>query len=573
MLTDYYKQELRKLKDIAKDFSRDNPALTKALSGSNADPDASRILEGVAFLTANIRHELDTQFPNLLYSLAQLICPHYVRPIPSTTMIAFKPKSSLAKPLIIEQGTYIDSKESTKGSCRFQTTEDVEMLPIQLVNVDDQSEGSDVSVNLTFELINNTLDQFDFDKLRLYVGGDYDEACDIHYLVTHQLSELTIDNGQLISLPSSSVQASGIEDIKSTFPKPDGLTPSFDLLQQYFLFPEKLLYLDIDLSLWQQRGTGDRFSLTLSMKKPNFETPTLTAEHFQMYVSPAVNLFDCESESILISPNQNEYQLLPNSGSNKASYDIFSVNSVISNARGAEKPRNYQLFGGFNASHKTSNAIYELNYKQTHTDDPEVHLKLGLPESNPIQQNEILKAKLTCSNGADADNLHIGDISVATSNTPELVTFYNITSPTESRRIPLDGDLLWQLISHLSLNYLSINDAKTLKNILSQYIAPDTKAKSKRLSNEKRVDSITCVQVEPGERLLNNSFVHGQNIKVTIKPDHFSSIGDKYLFASVLDKFFSNSAPINVYSEFTMEDFFSGEVTRWPAQLGKRSMQ
>ena len=570
MLTDYYKQELRKLKDIAKDFSRENPALTKALSGSNADPDASRILEGVAFLTANIRHELDTQFPNLLYSLAQLVCPQYIRPLPSATMIAFQPKSSLAKPLTIEQGTYIDSKESTSGSCRFRTTEQIEMMPLKLTQVLEHSRGADIQFGLKFELINTTLDQLPFDKIRLYIGGEYEEACDIHYLLAQHTNSVTVAG---VKLPVDVIQPAGIEDIKSTYPKPDGLTPAFDLLQQYFLFPEKLLYIDIDLSLWQQRGSDDQFTVELSIKKPSFEVSTLTNEHFHLYVAPAVNLFNCDSESILISPSQNEYQLLPNAGSNKAQFDIFSVDTVTSNARGVETPRNYQLFGGSDAISKNTQAIYELNYKQTNTTEPQVFLKLGIPEHSPIEQNEILKAKLTCSNGEGADSLHIGDISVATSNTPELVTFQNVTSPSESRRIPLDGDMLWQLISHLSLNYLSINDASTLKNILTQYIAPDTKAKSQRLSNEKRIESITKVSVEPGERLLNNAFVHGQNITVTIKPDHFSSVGDKYLFASVLDKFFASSAPINVYSEFAIEDFFSGEVTRWPAQLGKRSMQ
>jgi type VI secretion system protein ImpG len=572
VLTDYYKQELKKLREIAKDFSKENPAITRALTGVSADPDASKILEGVAFLTANIRQELDTQFPKLLYSLAQVVCPQYIRPLPSATMIAFSPKPSLAKPLVISKGTYIDSKETARGTCRFKTVDDIEMLPINLKNVVEHSRNGDINFSLQFELVNQTLDQLPFGKLRLYVGGEYEEAADILYLLTTQLKQISVSTSQEVALSTNCLTASGIENQQSIYPQPDGLMPAFDLLQQYFLFPEKFLYIDIDLKHWIDRGTGDSFSINMTVKKPNIEIPELTKEYFHLFVAPAVNLFECDSEAVLLSASKNEYQLTPNTGSNKATFDIYSVDKVESNARGMEKPRGYQLFGGFSSS-SDSDSVFEIDYKNIHKATPDVFLKLAFAPNHPLEQNEILKAKLTCSNGALADKLHVGDISVATSNTPELANFYNITSPTVSRRIPLDGDLLWKLISNLSLNYLSITNADTLKSILRQYIAPDSKAKSQRLTNEKRIDSIANVSVNKGERLFNNAFIHGQNITLTIKPEHFSSPGDKHLFCSVLDKFFASCSAINVYSEFSMEDFFSGEVSTWPAQLGTRSMQ
>lgn len=572
MLTNYYKQELRLLKEIAKDFSRENPALTKALTGANADPDATRVLEGVAFLTANIRQELDSQFPKLLHSLTQLVCPQYIRPMPSATMLAFKPKPSLAKPLEINAGTYVDSKETDGGSVRFKTTENINMLPLDITDVVEHNRNGDIQFSINFELINQTLDQLPFDSLRLYLGGEFEEASDLHYLLVNQLKQISVSAAGEISLSTNAVQPAGIDDQNSIYPQPKGLMPAFDLLQTYFLFPEKFLFVDIDLSQWRDRGTGSQFSINLTVKKPNIELPKIKREHFWLYVSPAVNLFECSSESVLITPAQNEYQLLPNTGTSKSKYNIYSVNNVESNARGMENPRQYQLFGGFQPENQ-SNSVYEIQYKNVYQDNPDLFLKLAFPASQPIEKNEILKAQLTCSNGNMADKMHVGDICVATSNTPELASFQNITAPSTSRRIPLDGDMLWQLISHLSLNYLSITDSETLKAILRQYLAPDSKAKSQRLSNEKKIDAITQVKVKRGERLLNNAFVHGQTIVVTIKPEHFSSVGERYLFGSILDSFFASTSAINVYSEFSMEDFFSGEVTTWPAQLGKRSLQ
>jgi len=93
MFKDYYQKELRLLRETAADFAISNPGLAGMLKESSTDPDTERLLEGFAFLTANIHRELDEQFPTFLYSLAQIVCPDYLRPMPSVTVMEFKPKS------------------------------------------------------------------------------------------------------------------------------------------------------------------------------------------------------------------------------------------------------------------------------------------------------------------------------------------------------------------------------------------------------------------------------------------------------------------------------------------------
>jgi type VI secretion system protein ImpG len=575
VLTDYYKQELRVIKDIAADFARDNPSLSKSLSGATADPDASRILEGVAFLTANIRQELDSQFPKLLHSLAQLVCPQYIRPMPSATIIAFEPKPSIAKELKIKAGTYVDSKETAEGSCRFKTTESIDLLPLKLTSVSqlDQNGNSGVVINLGFTLINQTLDQLPFNKIRLFLGGEYSDASDLYSLLFNQLQQIkVVANGESY-LNKSDISPTGFDKSQSLFPQPKGMMPAFDLIQQYFLFPQKFLFIDLDLTNWVSRGAGDKFEIQFICDKPNFRMPKITREHFVLHASPAVNLFDLESQSILINAQHSEYQLLPNKGSDGGEIQIYSVDHVESHARGMQESRQYILFGGFTKPDGNT-SVYELNYQQGSTSyAPDTFIKLAFGQEQQINKNEILKAQLTCSNGQAAEKLSPGDICVATGNTPELTTFRNVTTPTKARKIPLDGDMLWQLISHLSLNYLSITDSDTLKAILRQYIAPDDRHKSDKLVNEKKIESIDKLEVVAGESLFANNFIHGQNIKIIIKSENFECIGDKYLFGSVLDRFLSGTTTINVYTELTFEDYFSGERQLWPAKIGNRPLQ
>ena len=574
MLTDYYKQELRRLKEIAADFSRSNPGLSRALSGDSADPDVTRVLEGVAFLSANIRQELDQQFPKLLHSLAQIVCPQYIRPLPSTTIMAFEPKGSLTQPLVVDAGTYIDSKPDEQGHCRFRTTEPLTVLPLQLSQVVTLEESlvPELGFELRFELVGQTLDQLPFDRLRLYVGGEFSDACDLYYLIRHQLKALTVVSNGEISLSGGAVEGTGFTPSQSLFGQPKGMMPAFDLLQQYFLCPQKFLFIDIDLSQWRFRGEGNQFALRFQCHKPNFSVPTLGKEHFVLHAVPAINLFEQKAQSVLLDPLQESFQLLPAISAYSQEAVIYSVERVESVARGMEAPRVYQSFGGVGAV--DDQAVYETLYLNGQTpDNPDLYVKLAFPEGQTLEDKEILKADLLCTNGNKAETLLPGDICVATSSTPELATFRNITKPTSARRVPLDGDQLWQLVSHLSLNYLSITDANTLKAMLSLYIAPDNKDKSERLANTKKIDSISDVSVKQSEALFGNAFVHGQQILVQLKSEYFSSAGDKYLFGCVLEQFFAGTAAINVYSELIFEDHNSGERLQWPARIGNRPLQ
>ena len=81
MFTRYFQQELEKLKHLGEAYSRAHPAIAPMLSGSSADPDVERLLEGVAFLTASLRQKLDDEFPEIIHEYMQLLFPHYLRPL------------------------------------------------------------------------------------------------------------------------------------------------------------------------------------------------------------------------------------------------------------------------------------------------------------------------------------------------------------------------------------------------------------------------------------------------------------------------------------------------------------
>ena len=105
MLNRYYEDELTKLRTLAAEFSKANPALAPMLSGMSADPDVERLLEGVAFLTGMARQKLDDEFPEFVQEIANLLFPHFLRPVPATSVVAFLPRGAQMETVLIPAGT------------------------------------------------------------------------------------------------------------------------------------------------------------------------------------------------------------------------------------------------------------------------------------------------------------------------------------------------------------------------------------------------------------------------------------------------------------------------------------
>lgn len=567
-----FRQELNKLKTFATQPGAASAGLQDALNNPQAHPDVQRILEGVAYLTAGIRDELDSQFPRLLTSLAQHICPQYLRPLPSSTVIAFEPKASLLDAQTAAKGTYIDSKAKNGISCRFKTTQDVELLPLSISNITkiDATSEQGAKVRVDFKMLSGmTLDAVAFSKLRFFLADEYSEAADLFFLLSQHLQAITITANGSVNLPTKALSQPLVDPRQSIYPQKLGMMPSYDLLQQYFLSPAHYLFLDLDLSHWQSRGAGSQFSIEFQLEKTSHRLGLLTNQSIQLFATPAVNLFEQDSKTVMISNDENQYKLLPNGPQTNDSTEIYQINSLRSIARGAEQARDYALFAGF-SERGVEGDYYELVYQGTQ-DNPDIAVKLVQSQHNPLQDKEMLSAQLTCSNGQYANKLLIGEISVATENSPELATFKNIVAPTQARRLPLESKRLWQLISNLSLNYLSLTDAEQLKALLSQYIAPDHQDLAGKIANEKKLKAISKLRVNQQETLYKGHFIHGQQVSLTIKPEGFASFGDMYVFGAVLDAFMASMAPVNVFSQLQIIDETTGSATDWAVNLGDKA--
>jgi type VI secretion system protein ImpG len=153
MFNRYYQEELANIKDLGAEFSKTHPALAPMLKGPSQDPDVERLLEGVAFLTALLRQKLDDEFPEVIHEMIQLIWPHYLRPIPSSTIMEFSPKPTLKQPIKIPKNIYVASAPVDGTACLFKTCYEVDVNPIKILDAQYvEVSGQPPAIRLTFEI-------------------------------------------------------------------------------------------------------------------------------------------------------------------------------------------------------------------------------------------------------------------------------------------------------------------------------------------------------------------------------------------------------------------------------------
>lgn len=570
----YFQNELDSLNDIAKEFSQANPTLAPQLAQASSDPDVERILEGVAFLTAGIRQKIDDDFPEFSQGILNQIFPHYLRPIPSATIMQFQPKPILKSVISIPVGTYMDSIEVDDVSCRFRSTSALTVSPIELTSskYTESLKGRKI-LELSFSLKGIDIKKLDENRLRLYIGGDYPGAVDLFYILLKYLDQITLvdQTGKEHTDTKLSLVPVSFEDSFKLLDYPSNSFPAYRLIQEYFLLKEKFLFFDITHIRESLSSTSsEQFTIRLYLDDIAIELPKIGPERFVLNATPAINLFDHEAESFLNDYKRYEYPLRPLRNKNNQ-YQIYTVDEVEGNNRKLAKKNPYKPMG-LSDPDNNSLPVFQSYNRQSDGKINSTYINFTYPESFELDNKETVVVNLTCSNGGYASKLKVGDISKRTSGTSEMVSFTNIIAPSKSQDAPSGNSILWRLLSHLSLNYLSLADTDNLKALLELYIFSGKSANKQDLANRKRIEGIQSITVNGCDRLIGGVSMRGQAINIIVDPVNFISTGDMYLFGMLLNHLLGSFSTLNSFTEFSLTDSISAKVYEWPIRVGDRTL-
>lgn len=540
-------------------------------------------------MTGRLRQKLDDELPELSHSLMQLLWPNYMRPLPAFSILQFDPLKRSGPALMVERDTPVESEPIDDVHCRFRTCYPTEVLALDLIALNYSVKGDGSLLSLRLEMsADGHLGELELRRLRLHFAGERYISQMLYLSLLRNLESIELipldDVGNPIGgvngvsmafkMPGDRVQPVGFAEEEALIPYPLNTFRGYRYLQEYFAFQDKFLFVDInglDLLkslpadiLKQVRGLELRFDI----RKSGVLRMRPTLDNVKLHCTPIVNLFRHDALPIRLDGKQDEYLLLP------AKYDldscgVFSVESVTGWKPGGLGYQAYVAFESFEHDPSfdvpTSRPHYSVLQRASSLHDGlDTYLSFGVRHT---QAHETLSVELMCTNQNLPRKLKPGDIKRACEQTPEFLSFRNITPATSSFAPPLNRDFLWKLISNMSLNYLSLADVNALKVILETYDLPRYYDQHAAKVSERLLSGLKSIKHQYVDRLHRGLPVRGLRTELTIDPQGYIGEGDLFVFASVLNEFFALYASLNSYHELRVKST-QGEVYQWTPRMG-----
>lgn len=569
MLGTHFHKELIGLKGHMKAFAEAHPALAPQLCGHNADPDIERLLDAVAFQHGLLGRRLGADFPELVRNLSRLILPHYLLPVPPSTIIGFVTERNFNRTVVIPAGTGLSSVPVDGTRCRFMTCWDLEVHPMELTEtaIVETPDGA-VEIRLSFMLHGLTLSEWNPGEIRLFLDAERATGADLRKLICRRLKQITVSAPGIreLVLPPECLRPEGFDEEHALFPYPPRAFPGYRLFQEFYHAHEKFMFfLFTGLNRWKNRGNSREFHVSLRLDCTTSDASKVGRAKFTLNAVQAVNLFPHDAVPISLDHRASRYLVRP-CGPNPSHYQVFSVDRVTGFSRSTGKERSYEAFEIYPDAQRDP-AYHVCLESSPATDGYNAFLDVTFPHGADLPVGETLSIELTCTNGHLANNLRIGDIRIPEPGIPESLSFRNITMVTPGAPPPLGPELLWRLTAHLFLNHAALENAERLRTLLRLYLFDYVSSSVHANANMRRIDGIKEMDVTNCETLVEGIPVAGSHVRLKVSGDHFACSGDLDLFGCVLHRFLEEYASINGYVRLTIDETTRGESYQWPGRL------
>ncbi len=618
-LLQYYNRELQHLREIGGEFAREFPKIAGRLGLEGfecADPYVERLLEGFGFLAARVQLKIDDEFPRFTQHLLEIIYPHYLAPTPSMLVAQLQPdltQGALEQGFIVPRGSELRSLlgKNTQTPCEYRTAHDVTLWPLELTEAqyfagkepvalldlpDLAKVRAGIRLRLRVTLPGLTFDKLALDRLPLFLRGSDTLPARLYEQLLGNVVMLVVRPAQRPApwhevVAGRHVQRLGFEDDQALLPCPPPSFQGYRLLHEYFAFPQRYLFVELGgLGPAVRRCTDDQLEVLILLDRadPALEN-AVGAANFALFCTPAINLFPKRADRIHLSDQVAEHHVVPDR-TRPLDFEVFQVTSVTGIGAEGEEQEFLPFYASYGwlsqhdqRSFYTVHRLPRLLSDRQRRNGPrssyigsETYLSLVDANEAPYRGSLRQLAVTTLCTNRDLPlhmPLGLGDTDFTLMSGAPVGAVRCVAGPSWPQPSHAHGDTTWRLISHLSLNYLSLADsdsrqgAVALRELLALY------GDLAEASVRKQIEGVRSVRATPITRRAPIPgpivFARGQEVAVTLDEAAFEGSGI-FLMGAVLEQFFAKYASINSFTETVVKSAERGEIIRWPARIGRR---
>ena len=605
-LLHYYNRELSYIRHLGHQFAQANPDVAPQLGLDRAaiaqDPYVERLIEAFAFINARTHKKLDDDFSEISDALLNVLYPHYQAPVPSMAIVQLElaaDQGDLAAGYSIPRGAGIETEEVDGHPCFFQTCYALTLYPLRVGQARIDSLGvipqvgaadrarSVLRIGIASFTPDAGLNKMPVDRLRFFISGPTAYANAVYELIFRHAVEVAIcgegKDCEPVVLGTSNIAPVGFEKDEGMLAYSRRSFHGYRLLSEYFAIPEKFLFFDLcGLSPSVLANLSQKAEIWIYLDKQDDNVARhVDAETFRLGCTPIVNLFRTLADPFRLTHEQSEYHLVPDERRRDA-LEVYSVQevSVIDQAGRCEVVEPFYSIQ--HAIDRPGDRFYW--YASRRDADPldgksdagtEIDLMFVDLSFQPIEiADRTVRVETICLNRDLPGRLEFGGgrPRMQLSTGGPLAPIRCMTAPTPTRRPPLDAAATWRLISHLSLNHLSltggVEGADALKQILMLYEFMGTPERMAKIHGIARVEyKRSTAQIGPRGTAW---FCRGNDVAVSFDTERFGDQG-LFLFATVLERFLGLYCSINSFTRMTALTYPGNKVIyRWPPRAANR---
>lgn len=590
-LLPYFERELVNFNRLRREFYERHPKLgDRLMLGEDTcpDPHVGQLIQSTALLCARVAKRLDDSYPEFTEALFAALFPQYLRPTPATSMArAAYPSirsTGEAPLLVIPRGTEMDSAVVQGVRCRFKTAYDIVLTSLALVAarfdaVIRAPAGVTLppSVSSMLSIVIDGAAPAELETLRVLIDGEPSFCAALRDALFMRTvgAFVEVEPGHWTALPAVPLKPVGFGEDEALLPFDACSHMSYRILSEYFIFPEKFNFFDVDVAALRRCVPPGcrRFTLHLMLTGLRPDSPTarmlgsLSEGNLLLGCSPVVNLFQRPGQPISVTNLTADYGVLADAAHARA-FEVYSIDSVKM-VRRREQKEVVTEFRPFYSLRHGEDATKKAHYWMLRSDptleaiSPGYEKRITLVDGdfNPMEiQKTSLSIELTCTNRDLPSTLKCGqsDGDLTPLRDAESYKARLLRRPTRTYRFSAEQGLHWRLISHLTLNHraLSQGGLPAFREMLALHDLPQSP-----ISQRQREGIVGLAQSETVNWMKlkhGASLVHGTEVRMTLDEEAFAGSG-MLLFVEVIDQFLGLYAQVNSFTELVVLSQQSGK--------------
>jgi type VI secretion system protein ImpG len=446
-------------------------------------------------------------------------------------------------------------------------------------------------------------EQIALDRLNLFLAGSDEVALKLYELV------LGSGLGVLVAPPArplpwfewlgrEAIQPVGFASDQALIPYTRRSFSAYRLLHEHFAFPERFRFVElVGLRKALARHGGGEIEVVVPLARGDAALgPLVDRGGFALHCTPAINLFPRRADRIHVTDQQAEHHVVVDR-TKPMDFEVYAVERVTGYGDGVEAEQEFRPFyasvdaggaepaRGYFTLRREPRALSEKQRRdgaRTGYIGSEVLLSLVDPREAPYSRALRQLAVEVLATNRDLPLLmpvgSAADFSLGISAPVDGVRC--LRGPSRPRPAIPEGEMAWRLISHLSLNYLTVTDldeaqgARALRELLDLY-ADLADAEAADAISRRQAQGVRRVTVTPRTRRLPVPgpivFARGLEIRLTVDEAMFAG-ASAFLLSAVLEQLFGRLASMNTFTELVLVSESRGEIKRWPPRMAARQI-